>query len=52
MVHPSPGFIELQVDNFNSKSFNVSPVVHHFVRNMLWKKKMLGQQKIATFFNS
>jgi hypothetical protein len=43
-------FSELPVDDVNSQGFNVSPAVHHFVRNSMWKK-MLRQQKMVTFFN-
>jgi hypothetical protein len=31
-------FIELPVDSINCQDFNVSLAVHHFVRNLLWRK--------------
>jgi hypothetical protein len=44
-------FIELQVENGASQSFNVSPGVHHYGRNLLWPK-MLRQKKTVTFFST
>jgi hypothetical protein len=41
-------FTELPVDNVNRQGFNVSPAVHHFVRNSLWKKNA-GSRKRSHF---
>jgi hypothetical protein len=43
-------FIELPMDNENSRAFKVSLAKHQFVRKNLWQK-ILRHQKTGTFFN-